>query len=264
MQASDREIIITVVGSSLFILFLSIVVIVAIVSYQNRKRNSLLEISNLRNEYAREILQSQFEIQNAILQQVGQELHDDIGQLLVVARINLDILEEVAEVSEKEVHIHEALVVIDKSIVNLRAITKSFDGDFVKEFGLYQSLVNELARIKRTGRYDTQLIVSGSHVSLGYEREIMLFRIVQECFNNILKHSGANYIQVLMSYEKGFSLSIIDNGKGFGTGHDENKNLNASGAGLRNMQRRAELINSAFTITSSPGSGTQVNLSISE
>jgi two-component system, NarL family, sensor kinase len=259
MLSSDDEITITVIGSSVFFLFLSLVIVVAVVSYQNRKRNSLLEISLLRSEYTREILQSKVEIQETTLQQIGQELHDDIGQLLAVAKINLSILEEMNHTAETGQYITETSEIINDSIVNLRSITKSFDGDFVKEFGLEESLANELARIEKTGKYTVNMHITGDRLPLGYEKEIMIFRISQESLNNIIKHSAADSIQVQLTFaEQAFLLTISDNGNGFRESANPGKSLNLSGAGLRNMNRRAELIGASLDIRSAPHTGTTI------
>lgn len=261
MLSSDDEITITVIGSSVFFLFLSLVIVVAVVSYQNRKRNSLLEISLLRSEYTREILQSKVEIQETTLQQIGQELHDDIGQLLAVAKINLSILEEMNHTAETGQYITETSEIINDSIVNLRSIAKSFDGDFVKEFGLEESLANELARIEKTGKYTVNMQITGDRLPLGYEKEIMIFRISQESLNNIIKHSAADSIQVQLTFaEQAFLLTISDNGNGFRESANPGKSLNLSGAGLRNMNRRAELIGASLDIRSAPHTGTTISV----
>lgn len=101
-------------------------------------------------------------------------------------------------------------------------------------------------------------MIKGQKYSLGYDREIVLFRIVQEILNNALKHSGAKIIEVVLDYLPNiFTLQISDNGKGFDYSKVIKNELNQSGSGLRNIQRRATLINLDCEIISETSKGTR-------
>lgn len=264
MFSSNEEIFITVIGSALAMLLLAIVVIIAIARYKSGQRNNLLEVERLKLNFAQEILKSQIEVQNSTLQQIGQELHDNIGQLLSVAKINLNILEGTFQEVENQEYIKQTNEIIGQSINDLRALTKSLDGDFVEQFGLQESMAHELQRIRKTKRFDTEINVNGEAYTLGYEHEIILFRIFQEFLNNSIKHSGAKNINVTLTYGTGnFSLSLSDDGKGFD--FDKlmtQKILGSSGAGLRNIERRCELIGGKCLYETSTGKGTRLNIEL--
>jgi signal transduction histidine kinase len=261
MPSTDQDIIITIVGFSFFLVFIVSVLFVAIFRYQSRGREFLIEKTALKTAYDQEILKSQIEVQNQTLQYIGQELHDNIGQLLSVAKINLNVLEE-SNNSEHE-YIKQTNDIITQSINDLRALTKSLDGDFVHDFGLEESISHELQRIRKTKRFETEISVLGTKRKLGYETEIVLFRIVQEVLNNALKHAKAKNIMVTLHYfSTTFELSIKDNGKGFDTQNIKPETMASSGAGLRNMQRRMELIGGKCRINSSIGEGTEVCLQL--
>jgi signal transduction histidine kinase len=88
------------------------------------------------------------------------------------------------------------------------------------------------------------------------EKGIILFRIIQESVNNIIRHSGATSIEFEARNEKGkLVVRISDNGKGFDT------NAEAGGMGLRNLASRSKMIDAKIRITSSPGKGTTIILS---
>jgi two-component system NarL family sensor kinase len=242
-------------------LLLSVFIVVFFLVFQRRKLEYLQEKTILRGQHAQELLQTQIEIQNATLQQIGQELHDNIGQLLSVARINLNILEDMIHPPETFIYIHETNEIIDKSIHDLRGLTKSLDGDFVKDFGLKESLAQELLRIKRTKRFQTELHVSDDYLRIGFEKEIVLFRIAQEILNNTIKHSHATHIAAtLKSENEEFIMSIEDNGKGFEL--HQQSDLGNSGAGLRNMTRRAVLIGATLNVKTQPDLGTRISVSL--
>ena len=263
MPTTDQDIIITIIGYSLFLVFIVGLVFIAIYRYQTRVREHYLEKAALKTAYDQEILKSQIEVQNQTLQHIGQELHDNIGQLLSVAKINLNILEE-SDYEELD-FIKQTNEIITQSISDLRALTKSLDGDFVKDFGLEESISHELQRIRKTRRFQTEISVLGEKRKLGYEREIVLFRIVQEILNNALKHSKAKNLTIILHYfADSFTLKVNDNGKGFDLENINQKALSQAGAGLRNMQRRMELIGGKCTISSEIGKGTEVVLSMIE
>ncbi|MEZ4901182.1 MAG: ATP-binding protein [Spirosomataceae bacterium] len=229
--------------------------------YQRRQLQNHQEKANLKAQYEKEILQSQLETQNQTLQHVGGELHDNIGQLLSLARLQLNILE--TEPSPKTEQIVEVNEVIEKTIHELRALSKSLDGDFVKNFGLAESLSHELLRIQNTKKYHTEISIEGEPYRLDGQKEIVLFRVVQEILNNILKHAAAKQIQVTLLYTPAqFSLTVQDNGKGFDYEAVLGREMSQSGAGLRNIQRRTEMLGGTCTFKTAPNQGTSVHIAL--
>lgn len=261
----NNEILLTIASASVLMLLLISFLIVFAIIFKKRQSRFRQEKATLQAQYQQEMLQTRIEVQNSTLQQISSELHDNIGQLLSVARINLNILEEMDLPQESREYVVQTNEIIENSIYDLRALTKSLDGDFVKDFGIEESLSFELARIRKTGKFVTELIISGEKYFLGYEKEIVLFRLSQEALQNVLKHSKAMSIVVGLQYSSHeFVLSLKDDGIGFDpisiAGHSQ---LGAAGAGLRNMRRRAELIGGTFTLTSNPLQGTFIKIELS-
>ena len=128
---------------------------------------------------------------------------------------------------------------------------------------MIDSLSHELLRIRKTRRYQTEITTSGTPYSLGYQHEIVLFRIAQEIINNALKHAAATTLHVSVGYEPtNFGITIKDNGKGFDYEGVMRNELSKSGAGLRNIQRRAELIGGKCVVESKINEGTTVCIKI--
>ena len=252
-----------VAAGTLLVLLLLVFLLTLFFLFQRRQHQSLQEKAALHALYSNEILQTQVEVQNSTLQKISEELHDNIGQLLLVAKINLNLLEQTRQNLQNQERITQANEIIGLSINELRALTKSFDGDFVKDFGLVESLSQELIRIRRTNQYFTSLDVTGQRISLGYEREIVLFRILQEVISNVIKHAQAKNIQMVLRYqpEKLF-ICVQDDGIGFENESLKVGKLSLSGSGLRNMKRRAVLIGGELRIQTEPGCGTSIELEI--
>ena len=234
-----------------------------LILYQQKQLKHAEDKIILKAQYEREILTAQLEVQNYTLQHIGQELHDNVGQLLAVARINLNVVEEAKEGDDNRKYIQQANELIAQSINDLRSLTKSLDGDFVQDFGLSESIAQELQRVRHTGIFRTEFRTSGEAYSLGFQREIVLFRIVQEVLNNVIKHAKAKKLTVHIIYlPESVTLTLEDDGQGFDYSSTQEKAIAQSGAGLRNMQRRAALIGGQCTLKSSPGQGTSVSISL--
>ncbi|SEI40520.1 Histidine kinase-, DNA gyrase B-, and HSP90-like ATPase [Dyadobacter sp. SG02] len=256
----DTIVLMVTVGTIIFFC-LSIFIGVILLAYQRRQLLNRQEQHNIHQHYQREILESQLEAQNETLQYIGQELHDNIGQLLSVAKVNLNTLEGRPQSDDNMQDILMTNEIIEQAIADLRALSKSFDTDFVKDFGFHQSLSAELLRISKTKRYKTELNISGNRYSLGFDKEIVLFRISQEILNNSIKHAGASEITASISYDQTtVLLELKDNGRGFV--YHKSEDHTHSGSGLRNIERRAQMIGAGLTIDSGPGYGTVVKIEI--
>jgi two-component system, NarL family, sensor kinase len=266
-MSQNKDILITFFVITGVLLLLVVFIFIYASLFQKRKIQFIQEKVALKSQYDQEILTSQIEVQNTTLQYIGQELHDNIGQLLSVAKINLNVLEETMQDAaggepHNEEFIKQTNELIEQAIHDLRSLSKSLDGNFVHDFGLQQSIAHELQRIRKTKKFETELTLHGEKYTLGYEREIVLFRIVQEILNNALKHSKAKNIEVNIKYlPDNFTLSVTDNGKGFDFEAIMKNELSQSGAGLRNIRRRATLINFDCEIDSQINQGTKYILS---
>jgi two-component system, NarL family, sensor kinase len=262
-EVSEHPVVVVVVGGTVLTLLLITFIVRFFFLYQRRQLQHFQEKQAMKAAFEQEILQSQLEVQNATLQYVGKELHDNLGQLLSVVRFSLNSLEESPAANPVHQQIAETNGVVAQAINDLRALSKSLDGDFVQDFGLVESLAHELQRIKRTRRFETDLRVEGTPYSLDYQKEIVLFRMAQELLNNAMKHSDAEQLRVVLRYEaQQFVLMVRDNGVGFDPAVLSAQDLSQSGAGLRNVRRRAELIGGTCHWQTAPGQGTMVSISI--
>jgi two-component system, NarL family, sensor kinase len=128
--------------------------------------------------------------------------------------------------------------------------------------GLHGCLEYELERLQNSGQYQTSIQVSGTAVEPPLNKAFVVYRVAQECLNNIIKHAKASHIAISMSYEPGqLVVTVTDNGIGFDTAV-YNKPGGANGLGLRNMQQRMALINGRFECECRPGSGARCLLTV--
>ena len=265
MQELTGEIAIVSVAT-LFLLLITAAPIFFVLMHQRQYHRYLRDNEHLRNVYQRELLQSQLEIQNQTLQQVGYDLHDNIGQLLTVVIMQLNSLEDDLLAStgpnpELAHQVHQTRELVRHIIAEIRILSKSIDPNTVRRYGLLPTLTLELDRIKRAGRVQAQLTTTGEPYLLGEQADIVVLRITQESLNNALKHAQARNLQVLMDYKAdAFLLTILDDGRGFDVAQTMNRTLDEAGSGLGNLHRRATMLGGYCQIQSAPGAGTRVEI----
>lgn len=262
-DGKTSEIIIMLVTGSVALLLMAVFGVTFILYYHRRQRENQREKQLLTEAYERELLRAKLEIQNHTLQQLGEELHDHIGQMLALTKLQLNSLSARLTEPIHQTAIRDTLDVITQTIRDVRSMTKTLDTRTVHQFGLQDSLTLALERIERTGYYQARLLVTGLPYTLGYETEIILFRMVQESLTNALKHAKARTLTVAADYQSdAFSLCIQDDGQGFLLSEANSKPLNQAGSGLGHLQQRARLLGGNCRIDSQPGAGTRVEISL--
>jgi two-component system, NarL family, sensor kinase len=133
----------------------------------------------------------------------------------------------------------------------------------VQEMGLVRSVEYELELLKKTGTIETLLTIEGKKVKLEQQKELILFRIVQEAIHNIMKHAEAKKITVTIQFTASdLSIRVTDDGKGFDVSTLNDEGNRVFGLGLRNMHNRATLIGAKFSVTSILQQGTEVYISL--
>jgi two-component system, NarL family, sensor kinase len=128
---------------------------------------------------------------------------------------------------------------------------------------LVRSIEYELELLQKTGSIETELSIEGKTVRLDKQKELILFRIVQESIHNIIKHAEAKKISASIHFNnEAVDILIKDNGKGFDLSPLNDEGNQSFGLGLRNMNSRAKLIGAVFSVTSTTGKGTEVSLQL--
>lgn len=228
---------------------LVIIVVVLFMVFSQRK-NKLLEQQELtKKNFDRELAKSQIEIREEILRNISWELHDNIGQLLTLAKIQAQIAEQKPEM------IKEVSQTIGDGIEELRALSRVINPEALKSMSLLQSLRLEIARFNRLKFIDAQLAIEGEIKPLKRDSEVIIFRILQEFFSNTIKHSKATSLNVILRFtDDSLNITARDNGIGFE--HDGE----FSGIGLKNMKNRSQLVRADLEIVSEKSKGTALKL----
>lgn len=209
-----------------------------------------------QNKKRREYLLSVIEEKERTMYSISLEVHDNLTQMLSVARLNLHMLAD--EVGPEHVGaVQKVGEVLDKAIVDTHNISHSLNPDYLKNRGLLASLEDEVSWVNTSRSIRCSLVVEGAFNRMESQVELMLFRIAQEAIQNGLKHSEATEITVRLAYDDAaFKMTISDNGKGFDVDNDKLK----QGVGVLGMRHRAKIAGGALDIFAEPGKGTRVEV----
>ena len=215
----------------------------------------LLDKIQREREFEEELVKTQSEIQEQILKNVGQELHDNVGQLLAVANMQLSLVSSLIEDSMKN-KVDETKNVLSDAIKEVRGLSKVLNSEVIQNLGFQESLTTEIDRLNRMNLLKAELFSSGDKdICKNNQDAIILFRILQEFISNTVKYSKATQLTITLKYTTDNLLIIAeDNGVGF-----DKDNID-KGSGLINMESRARLIETEFSLTSIPNEGTKLTL----
>lgn len=245
-----------IASTSIILLVVLITVIMLFTYFQRRKLKFILDRQEAERRYLEELAESQLETQEQTLKNIGWELHDNVGQLLSVANMQLNVISnEVPDESKQR--FEDTRDVINKSLKEVRALSKSLNSDVIQNIGLEDALKNELERFNKLKFLNARMdITEGGQYTIDPRDEIIIFRILQEFMSNSIKHSKAKNLTVNLAYRPDMmEIKIEDDGVGFDM-NEVKKN-----SGLINMENRANLINADFSIISAPNEGVSLTLS---
>ena len=186
--------------------------------------------------------------------ELGQELHDNINQILATSKLYLDVA-----IEEREPRIEllaKSRNNISMAIEEIRRLSKELITPSLNDLGLIQSIKELIRSIQMVKKMKIRLTISGvDENALLPEQKINIYRIIQEQLNNILKHAQASAVSIeLNKNREQIRLRLSDDGKGF------DPRMRRNGVGISNIMSRAELYNGKVEIDSSPGKGCRLEV----
>jgi len=257
LQDSATPFIVTgILSGVILILLLGVLVISFVLEYQKRRKQHMHEMQLATIRLEQQLLQSQLEIQEQTFNAISSEIHDNVGQILSLSKVQLSIVESEMEVIPAL--LTESKENITRAMNDLRDIAKSLSADRIEQINLNQSIEHEVERLNRTRSVQAQLQINGNAVLLTTQKKLILLRLTQEALNNVVKHAQAQSVLIQLDYRAAeMEVTVKDNGVGFIQSKDSN-----SGLGLQNIQKRTSLIGGHAVIESTPGAGTTIRLNI--
>ena len=262
----QHELLLTFVAGSTFVLLLLIAFFIVLNRSQQRLTNAQLKLFKTREENQRLLLEAVLRGQEEERKRVARDLHDELGQLATVQKINLTLLKrrieagtEPKDIPEITAELDEMLHDADESINAIKRIIKDLRPTALQDVGLVGEIRNLIDRIYlRTGLI-INLQTDNVKPELDQDRALEVFRIVQEALTNVLRHANATAVDVELQNDKDILVvSVKDNGKGI----NRKRLKNPSSFGLSGMAERAGMIGARLHIEKTGLRGTLVTLQV--
>jgi len=223
------------------------------VTYQKRLLKKQLEINQVKSDHQEKILRNTIFAQEKERKRIAQDLHDEVGAMLSVVKLNVARIEKKAQEEKPKEIAGETKSYLDEVITQVRRISRALLPPSLDKLGLFFAL-EELAKwVNKSDQLKIECKKSGEQFRFESKKELALFRVIQELLNNAIKHSGANLITIHTRFTNDYlAVLISDNGKGF----ELEEKMN-SGLGLKNLESRTQILGAKFKMRSRPGKGTE-------
>jgi signal transduction histidine kinase len=222
---------------------LTISLILFIIFHQRKVIRYQLKLQQMEQEQQKILLRASIKLQEEERQRLAADLHDDAGPLLATARLYLNENLVNQDKTTQLQSIFQARQIIDDTIQLIRNISHSLMPPTLKNFGL-ESAINDLfQKISGSGAINASSRFHEYKDRLKAEKELIVFRVVQELINNILKHSNASFIHLTQNvHADKFYLRIHHDGKGLVQSDFDKLNKSNTGLGLKNISSRLKVV----------------------
>jgi two-component system, NarL family, sensor kinase len=258
MQKEPDYIAVFLIVVALLIVLMVAFVITMLYLYTRKQIFFASEINQVKQDHAKTLMATQLEIQEETFQNISREIHDNITLSLTLCKLNLHTLDwnKSGEAVRK---VNSSIELVSKAITDLSNISKSLNSEIISQQGLIKALEQEVNRIRQTGFIDIELRLLGNPVYTESQKDLIIFRIVQEALNNIIKHSNASLARLELNYlQSKLQIRISDNGRGF----DIESLKKGANAGFKNMQARIKMLEGVMTVKSYPGISTTLSFTM--
>ena len=256
-MGETEYLLITIVFNLFFLLFM-VAIFLYVWQYRRKKKENELKLMYEKDLHQKELLATQLEMQKKTMQEIGREIHDNIGQKLTLASLYLQQQIYENKVATDNQNINAVNDIINDSLIDLRQLSKSLTDDNIENKTLPELLAVEKQKIENIKICHLVFDHPNKYNNLSYAIKSVLVRVTQEFIQNAIKYADCSEIKISLKTEDDvLHFTLSDDGKGFDVQSTE-----FNGIGLQNMKKRAAIIGGDYTITSS-NKGTIVTIKLS-
>ena len=232
-------------------------IIVFIFQYHRRKLVYEKEKALINEQHIQDLLNTKLEIQEHTMQDIGREIHDNVGQRLTLASLYTNQLSYQGQYPDINERIEAIGKIINESLDELRSLSKTLTNATSEMSELKELIEQECVRVNGLNICVATCTFPDTEIRFSTTLKNFILRILQEFIQNSLKHARCTRIGLTFANdEAGLTVTACDDGQGFdSSGYKAGPE---KGIGLSNMKKRAELIGADFSFNSEPGKGTQM------
>jgi two-component system, NarL family, sensor kinase len=250
MDSPERIALGVIIGTVLVLAMIVFVALLLVVNAGRRHRHRA-ELSRLQLLRDQEVMRAEREAVQHTLNEVGRDLHDNVGQLFTVVQMGLEHMSAEPGADPRNATLRDT---VEQGIGELRRLGRSLNMDLWKERSLEDALEAEAARVGHVAGIRTVVRQHGDPPALPADDKTILFRVFQEILSNAVRHAKASLIEIDLHGGDAIELTIRDNGRGF------DPETTRGNGGLVNIRRRCELIGFDARCVSSAGGGCEWRL----
>ena len=243
----------------LFIGIGGLILLTGLLIYSQYRRNKLRQETKMKTELMKQqeiAVRAVIEAEENERQRIAKDLHDGVGQMMSAAKMNLSAFESEINFAneEQKESLQKVIQLVDESCKEVRTVSHIMMPNALLKNNLAAAIhdfVNKLNNKTLQAHVNT----IGLDERMDSNIETVLYRVIQECVHNAVKHAGATTLDISLIRDKdGISGTIEDNGKGFDVADKEN----FEGIGLKNITTRIEYLKGTVDFDTAPGRGTVV------
>ena len=251
-MAESAEIVLVYFIGTFGMIILSGAIFLFFTTYQKRLLKKELEINRIKSRQQEELIENTVLSQEKERKRIAQDLHDEVGAMLSVVKLNISRFERKSESQVSKELATETRSYLDEVILQVRRISRALLPPSLERLGLVAA-VNELVNwVNKSDQIEVVVWVGGEPSRFDSKKEMAVFRVVQELLNNAIKHAQASQILIKIRFsQKGLGVSVSDNGVGF-----DMNNEKKAGLGLKNLESRTQILHAGIRMRSQPGKGT--------
>jgi len=248
-------VLVTVVVTGIFLLVISLLFLH--VHRKNRlKQQQFLQQTEIM--YQQKLISSIFESQEKERMRIGRDLHDSVGVALSSLSLIIEGLDEAIAQGNLRSFKASCKTVIDKIIADTRNIAHNLSPGILSLYGFFEAVAELADMVEKSGKMSVTLDNQAEDIlsQLPFQTTLSVYRVLEELFNNTIRHAHATAIRICFRQENGqLFISYEDDGRGLG--RDAGK-----GTGLLNIQNRLKALSATYEIQPASGKGFSIRINI--
>ncbi|MEO1053203.1 MAG: sensor histidine kinase [Bacteroidota bacterium] len=263
-DAQQSDFILTLFIGTAGMLLLAGGIVFFVLFYQKRMLKSKIEKQEMEANYQKKLLKATIDSQEKERERIASELHDGVGAMLSTVKLYLNLLSPEASANQEDAEsLTDTKGLLDDTIETVRGISKELLPKALEMSGLTKAVEELCDKIDNPKGLRVRFAEEGAEKRLEKEKELLVYRIIQELINNAIKHSQAQKIEVKIGWQNGtLNLAVMDDGVGFDMDEVNQRSGKDRGIGLYTIENRASLLNADVDFSNNQEGGARIELSM--